>query len=43
MGQWTAGEETTWQWYALLPKDGGISAEFIASQEEHYAEGSRAF
>jgi len=43
MGQWTAGEETTWQWYALLPKDGGMSAEFIASQEELYAEGFRAF
>ena len=43
MGQWTAGEETTWHWYALLPQDDGVSADFLASQEELYAEGFRAF
>lgn len=42
LGQFTAGTDTTWQWYALIPEDNGISDAFIAQQEELYAEGFSA-
>lgn len=43
LGQFTAGTDTTWQWYALIPEDNGISDAFISQQEELYAEGFSAY